>query len=115
MYRLLLLALCANFALMTFIAARPTTETFDKVIVREFTLVDARNKERISMKIEDTGEVVFRMRDGSGTIRVKMGGDENGSGFVFLDDQTNPVIHGQAHKEGGKLTLMDHDGKKREY
>lgn len=112
---LLIAALCSNLVLMTFIAARPSAETFDKISVREFELVDAKNKERCSIKIEDTGEVVFRLRDGSGSIRVKVGAGENGSGFVFLDDQTNPVIHGQANKDGGKLTLSNKTGKKREY
>lgn len=113
--RLLIAALCANLILMTFIAARPSAESFDKISVQEFQLVDSKNKERVSIKIEDTGEVVFRMRDGGGTIRVKVGAGDNGSGFVFLDDQTNPVIHGQANKEGGKLTLSNNAGKKREY
>lgn len=113
--RLIIIALAANFILMAFIAARPSSETFDKISVREFQLVDGKNNERASIKIEESGEVVFRLRDGKGTIRVKMGGDDNGSGFVFLDGDTNPVIHGLARQDGGKLTLTDNDGKKREY
>jgi hypothetical protein len=113
--KLLLLALGANLVLMGFIAASPSQDTFDRIRVHEFQLVDDRNQERASIKIEDSGEVVFRMRDGSGTIRVKIGGDADGSGFVFLDDRTNPVIHGLARKDGGKITVTDNTGKAREY
>lgn len=113
--RMLLAALASNLVLLTFIAARPSQDTFDKISVREFQLVDSKNVERASIKLEDTGEVVFRMRDASGTIRVKIGGDENGTGFVFLDGQTNAAIHGQAGKEGGKITVTDKSGKKHEY
>lgn len=104
-----------NVALILFIAARPATETFDKISVREFELVDKNGKERASIKIESNGEVVVRLRDANGTIRVKVGAGEAGSGFVFLDDATEAAIHGTAGKEGPKLTLTDKAGKKREY
>lgn len=55
------------------------------------------------------------MRDDGGTIRIKMGADETGSGFVFLDDQTNPAIHGLAKKDGGRITVTDKTGKKHQY
>lgn len=108
-------ALIANTMLLGLVAARSTEERFDTITVREFRLVDEKDKERASIKVEDGGEVVFRLRDSGGTIRVKVGADLGGSGFVFLDDQTNPVIHGLAKKEGGKITVTDKDGNKHEY
>lgn len=114
-YQTLTLAVLINLVLMGLIAARPEAATEDVLTVRELRVVDANNKERASIKLESTGEIVFRLRDASGTIRLKMSADENGSGFVFLDDKTNPGIHGLANKSGVKLTLTDHDGKKREY
>lgn len=104
-----------NVALILFIAARPSQETFDKISVREFELIDNNGKERASIKIESTGEIVFRLRDPKGTIRVKVGAGEDGSGFVFLDDATEAAIHGTAGKDGPKFTLTDKAGKKREY
>jgi hypothetical protein len=113
--RLLAVAVIVNAIVLTFIAARPSTERFDKISVREFELVDEKGKERVSVKIEDSGEVVFRMRDSGGTIRVKAGASETGSGLVLLDGATNPAIHALAGKDGGTLTLMDKTGKKRSY
>ena len=108
-------ALLINIVLLSLIAARPQAETLDVLTVREFRVVDTNNKERASIKLESTGEIVFRLRDANGVIRVKMGADESGSGFVFLDGETNPGIHGTANKTGTKLTLTGQDGKKREY
>jgi hypothetical protein len=77
--------------------------------------VDTNGKKRASIKIEPDGEIVFRMMDRSGTIRVKIGAGEDGSGLVLLDDQTNPGIHALAKKSSSSLTITGADGKKREY
>ncbi len=113
--QILFILLAANIILIGLTAARPDNEHFDSVTVREFKLVDAQNKERASIFVESTGEVVFRLRGEDGTIRVKIGAGKDGSGFVFLDGETNPVIHGLANKDGGKLTITDALGKKHEY
>jgi hypothetical protein len=55
------------------------------------------------------------LRDSKGTIRVKLGAGENGSGLVLVDDQTNVGIHALAKKDGTTLTLINKDGKKREF
>jgi len=108
-------AFLINLLLLGLLAAKPETEPQDVLTVREFRLVDGNNKERASIKVEDTGEVVFRLRDETGAIRVKMGANKDGSGLVMLDENTNPGIHGLANKSGVKLTLTGADGKKREY
>lgn len=53
--RLLAAALVSNLMLLTFIAARPAQEKFDRISVHEFQLVDDKNQERVSIKIEDSG------------------------------------------------------------
>ncbi len=113
--QLLSLILLLNLAVMLFIAARPQQQTFDKISVREFELLDTSGKRRASIKVESTGDVVFRMMDATGTIRVKLGANEEGSGLVLLDDTTNPGVHVLAQKKGTSLTLTDKAGKKREY
>jgi len=55
------------------------------------------------------------MSDATGTIRVKLGAGEDGSGLVLLNDATNPGLHALAKKNGTSLTLIDKDGRKREY
>ena len=106
------IALCL---LVLFVSAGRSNETFDKVQVREFSLVDDKGTQRVSIKVEDDGEVMFRMFDGNHTIRVKLGGGANGSGLVLLDDETNPGVQILSKQEGGKLNLVDANGKKKEY
>ena len=104
-----------NLLVWLFIAARPYKESFEKISTNEFELVDKNGQQRVSIRVEPEGEVVFRMRDKSGTIRVKLGASESGSGLVLLDQQTNPAIHALAKENGASLTVTDKSGKKKEY
>ena len=110
-----ILIILLNVVVILFIAARPKSEVVDKISVKEFELLDKNGNQRVSIKVEDSGEVVFRMKDAKGTIRVKMGAGEDGSGLVLLDDATNPGVHALATKNSTSLTLTGKDGKKREY
>ncbi len=101
--------------LVLLLAFRPQQQTFDKITVREFELVDQRGNSRASIKVEQpSGEVVLRLKDQTGTIRVKLGADQSGSGLVLLDGNTEPAIHALS-RTGATLTLLDDKGKKREY
>jgi len=106
------IALCL---LVIFVSARPSQQTFDKIQVREFDLVDERGIQRVSIKVEEGGEAIFRIYDAGHTIRVKLGGGADGSGLVLLNDETNPGVQILSKKEGGKVSLIGLDGKKREY
>lgn len=110
-------ALLCNVCLLLFVAARAhiTSQSFDKITVREFELVDDNGQNRVSIKVEPDGELVFRMKDEAGTIRVKLGAGEEGSGFVLLNDKTQPAIHALAKKDKTTLTLTNPDGTKREF
>jgi hypothetical protein len=99
--------------LVVLMASKPQQQTFDKISVREFELVDKNGKERASILVEENGEVVFRLKDKSGTIRLKMGADEDGSGLVLLDNNTEPGIHALAKKSGSMISVLGKDGKKR--
>lgn len=109
------LPLIALVALVIFMSARPSVQTFDKIQVREFELVDEKGVQRVSIKVHEDGEVMFRMYDVNNTIRVKLGGGKDGSGLVLLNDETNPGVQMLSKKEGGKLNLFDQGGKKREF
>lgn len=108
----LLYFVCA--AAIVLLALRPPQDSFDKISVREFELVDDKGKKRASIKVEESNEVVFRLRDQNGTIRVKLGADDKGSGLLLLDSETNPGIHALA-KNGASFTITDKDGKKKSY
>ncbi|MBL7865078.1 MAG: hypothetical protein JNK10_09395 [Cyclobacteriaceae bacterium] len=105
----------ASLCIVLFVAANSSDGHFNKVTVREFELVDGTNTSRVSIKVEDTGEVVFRLRDQKGAIRVKLDGHTDGSGLVLLDQDTNPGVHMLSGTNGVKLTLTGPDGNKRVY
>jgi aerobic-type carbon monoxide dehydrogenase small subunit (CoxS/CutS family) len=96
-------------------AASTQRDSFEKITVQEFELVDKSGHQRASIKVEEDGELVFRMRDSQGTIRIKMGAGQNGSGLVLLDDETNPGVHILAKKSGSSITVLSADGKKKEF
>lgn len=74
---------------------------------RNLELVDERGQVRAQFKVEPSGEVVLRMRDTKGTIRVKLGASENGAGLLLLDERTEPGVHLLATSDGTKMTLSE--------
>jgi hypothetical protein len=107
--------LALNIIVLLFMAASPQRDRFDKITVKEFELVDAAGKQRVSIKVEEGEEVVFRLRDAKGEIRLKMDAGENGSGLLLLDENTEPGVHMLAKKSGSKITVSGAGGKKKEY
>jgi hypothetical protein len=99
---------------MLFAASRPSQQTFDKLTVREFELVDENGTKRVTIQAHKDGEVVFRLRDEKGNVRVKLGAAEDGSGFVLLDNNDSG-IQALAKKNGISISQFDKDGKKRVY
>ena len=99
--------------IVLFISARPANQSFDKISVKEFELVDEKGTQRASIKVEEGGEVVLRLFDQDHTIRVKIGANSDGSGLVLLNSDTNPAVHILSKKDGGKVNLSDVTGKKR--
>lgn len=108
------LFLLLNIALLLLSSAtHPQNQKFDRITVREFELVGENGSRRANIRVESSGEVVMRLMDKDGTIRVKIGASEAGSGLVLLDGSTEPAIHALAKKDGGKVTVQA-QGKKRE-
>ena len=68
-------------------------------------LVDARGRVRAQLNVEANGEVVFRLRDSSGTIRVKLGASEDGSGLMLANEATEPGVHILAKRSATSLTV----------
>jgi len=103
-----------NLIVILFIAARPNQENFEKIRVKEFELVDTKGIIRASFKVEPDGEMMMRLKDQSGNIRVKLGASDEGSGLVLLNGATALGIQALAKNKGTTLVLVDKDGKKRE-
>ena len=60
---------------------------------RGLELVDAAGQVRAQFNVERDGEAVFRLRDANGTIRVKLGAGNDGSGLLLIDETTEPGVH----------------------
>jgi hypothetical protein len=72
--------------------AQAAPETSDTIRTQRIELVDAAGQVRGQFFVEESGEAVFRMRDENGQIRVKLGASGRGSGFILMDDQTEPAV-----------------------
>jgi hypothetical protein len=86
-----------NLVLLSLILPRALSSSAQSVNsllrARVLELVDQDGRVRSRLNIERDGEVVFRMLDENGTIRVKLGAGEHGSGLVLLDETTEPGVH----------------------
>jgi hypothetical protein len=106
-----------NLALLIFLLAQSrliANQTIPQVLrVRAFQLVDENGEVRAQLDVESNGEVVFRLRDQEGTIRVKLGASEEGSGLLLLNDLTEPGVHILADQNGSSLTLTEEGGAER--
>ena len=87
--------------------------------VRTLELVDGHGRVRSRLNVESDGEVIFRLFDQTGTIRVKLGASESGSGLLLADETTAPgvqILARRAPSEGRKttsITVTGADGRQR--
>ena len=80
---------------------------------RALELVDEGGKTRARIDIERNGEVVFRLLDQEGTIRVKLGAGKEGSGMLLANDATEPGVHILAKATGSSIKVVNKDGRER--
>ena len=73
---------------------------------RAIELVDSRGRVRAQLNVESSGEVVFRLRDSAGTIRVKLGASEDGSGLLLANEATEPGVHLVANRRATSVTIQ---------
>jgi hypothetical protein len=97
MQRLAVVLLAINLVLLalSFTAARSSTAQATNPVlrIRTLELVDANGRVRSRLNVEPEGEVVFRLFDQTGTIRVKLGAGKDGSGLMLADETTEPGVH----------------------
>jgi hypothetical protein len=84
------------------VAAQPVPQV---IRAQSMEIVDAQGRVRFHLAAQPDGEAVFRMRDRTGTIRVKLSASEEGSGFLLLDAETEPGLHVLAKRSETLLTL----------
>jgi hypothetical protein len=73
---------------------------------RAIELVDGRGQTRVQIQVERNGEVVFRLRDEDGAIRVKLGASRTGSGLLLLNEETEPGVHALAGARETSLSVQ---------
>ena len=97
MQRFAMVLLVLNLVLLTLLFTRErasAAQAIEPVLrARTLELVDADGKVRSRLNVEAGGEVVLRLFDQTGTIRVKLGAGKDGSGLVLNDETTEPGVH----------------------
>lgn len=120
--RLAVLLTAINLTLLLLLVAQAGRTQTDASILRgsALELVDDRGEVRTRIDVEESGEVVLRMTDQGGTIRVKLGAGSDGSGLVLMDEATEPAIHLVARRAGTSerpnttaITLQGANGQER--
>jgi hypothetical protein len=108
--------------LLTGVQAGPMTAQSVTPVLRGrvLELVDDRGQVRARLNVEAGGEVLLRLLDENGTIRVKLGAGEDGSGLVLNDETTEPGVHIIARRtltderpNTTSITLRGADGRQR--
>lgn len=93
-HRLVIGLIALNLLLIVLVAAQagPSGTPQDVLRGRALELIDEHGQVRATLDVDETGEVLLRLRDRSGTIRVKLGAAEQGSGLLLLDEATEPAV-----------------------
>jgi hypothetical protein len=114
---LVIVLTAVNFALLMVVVMRddPASGQGETSVLRGQTLelVDARGQVRAQFNVESNGAAVFRMRDQTGSIRVKLGASRTGSGLLLNNNATEPGVHMLAQRGSASLTLRNRVGRQR--
>ena len=86
-------------------AAR-ASETQTVLRAQAIELVDDGGQVRAQLNVTSGGEVVFRLRDARGTIRVKLAASETGSGLLLANERTEPGVHILAQRAQTSITVQ---------
>ena len=78
--------------------ARTETDVVPVVRAGAIELVDEQGQVRAQLNVSGE-DVVLRLRDADGVIRVKLAASKDGSGLLLLDESTEPGVHMLAQQE----------------
>lgn len=82
------------------------SETQTVLRAQAIELVDDSGQVRAQLNVTSGGEVVFRLRDARGTIRVKLAASEAGSGLLLANERTEPGVHILAQRAQTSVTVQ---------
>ena len=93
-------------------AARQSQSQESVLRAQAIELVDGNGQVRAQLNVQ-SGEAIFRLRDSTGAVRVKLGASQTGSGLLLLNHATEPGVHILAKRSGSSLTLKNTGGRRR--
>ncbi|MBL8202881.1 MAG: hypothetical protein JNM09_01535 [Blastocatellia bacterium] len=70
-------------------------------------LVDKQGQARAQLFLGEDGGGNLRLRDGSGTVRVKLGATPTGAGLILFDQDVEPAIWASTDKSSTSLKLAE--------
>lgn len=70
-------------------------------------LVDKQGQARAQLYLGEDGGGNLRLRDASGTVRVKLGANSDGAGLILFDKEVEPAIWAATNKAGTSLKLSE--------
>jgi hypothetical protein len=113
--RLALGVTAVNLALFLSAFTRRAPAPIEPPVLRgsALELVDPQGQVPGRMNVEPDGEVVLRLLDQRGTIRVKLGAGTDGSGLLLANDRTAPGVHLLATAAGSSVRVVNKDGRER--
>lgn len=84
------------------------TEKIPAVLrAQSIELVDKQGQARAQLFLGDDGGGNLRLRDGSGTVRVKLGATPTGAGLILFDQDVEPAIWASTDKSSTSLKLAE--------
>jgi hypothetical protein len=84
------------------------TEKIPAVLrAQSIELVDKQGQARAQLFLGEDGSGNLRLRDGSGTVRVKLGATPTGAGLILFDQDVEPAIWASTDKSTTSLRLAE--------
>jgi hypothetical protein len=84
------------------------TEKIPTVLrAQSIELVDKQGQARAQLFLGEDGSGNLRLRDGSGTVRVKLGATPTGAGLILFDQDVEPAIWASTDKSSTSLKLAE--------
>lgn len=89
-------------------SASPQGEKIPAVLrAQSIELVDKQGQARAQLFLGEDGSGNLRLRDASGTVRVKLGATATGAGLILFDEDVEPAIWAKTDKSSASLKLTE--------
>lgn len=87
--------------------AQRAEESPSVIRAQSIELVDKQGQVRAQLYLGEDGGGNLRLRDATGTVRVKLGATTEGAGLILFDKEVEPAIWAATNKSGTSLKLTE--------